>query len=49
MYSLISVILVLTGVLCENVPVLFVAALFAFASNVEIHINIDKEDKPNAD
>ena len=34
MYSLISVILVLTGVLCENVPVLFVAALFAFASNV---------------
>lgn len=29
MYSLISVILVLTGVLCENVPVLFVAALFA--------------------
>ena len=42
MYSLISVILVLTGVLCENVPVLFVAALFAFASNVEIHINIDK-------
>lgn len=42
MYSLISVILVLTGVLCENIPVLFVAALFAFASNVEIHINIDK-------
>lgn len=39
MYSLISVILVLTGVLCENVPVLF----------VEIHINIDKEDKPNDD
>lgn len=49
MYSLISVILVLTGVLCENVPVLFVAALFAFVSNVEIHINIDKEDKPNDD
>ena len=35
--------------LCENVPVLFVAALFAFASNVEIHINIDKGDKPNDD
>lgn len=49
MYSLISVILALTGTLSENVPVLFIAALFAFVSNVDIHINIDKEDKPNDD
>lgn len=40
MCSLISVVLVLIGVYSERVDVLFVAALFAFISNVDIHINI---------
>lgn len=43
MYSLISAILVLVGLLSENVLVLFVATLFAFASNVDIHISINKD------
>lgn len=47
MYSLISFILALIGLFSERVDVLFIAALFAFASNMDIHINIDKEDKHN--
>ena len=43
MCSLISVVLVLIGVVSERVDVLFVAALFAFISNVDIHININKD------
>lgn len=45
MFSLISIILVIVGLVSESIPVLFVAALFAFASNMDIHITIDKEDK----
>lgn len=45
MYSFISLFLVFVGILSENISALFVAALFAFASNIEIHITIDKEDK----
>ena len=44
MCSLISVVLVLIGVVSERVDVLFVAALFAFISNVDIHININNDD-----
>lgn len=47
MCSIISIALVLIGLFSERVDVLFIAALFAFASNVDIHINIDKEDKHN--
>lgn len=49
MCSLISVVLVLIGVYSERVDVLFVAALFAFISNVDIHININKDGDNNAD
>jgi len=49
MCSLISVVLVLIGVYSERVDVLFVAALFAFISNVDIHININKDGYNNAD
>lgn len=45
MYSFISLFLVFVGLLSENIFALFVAALFAFASNVEIHITVNKEDK----
>ena len=45
MFEFISLILVLVGLFSERVDVLFVAALFAFISNVDISININKEDK----
>ena len=48
MCSLISVVLVLIGVVSESVDVLFVAALFAFISNVDIHININKDGDNDA-
>ncbi len=48
MCSLISVVLVLIGVVSERVDVLFVAALFAFISNVDIHININKDGDNDA-
>lgn len=47
MFELISIILVLVGVFSERVDVLFVAALFAFISNVDIHININKDGDNN--
>lgn len=45
MFKFISSILVLVGIFSERVDVLFVAALFALISNVDISININKEDK----
>ena len=45
MFKFISLILVLVGIVSERVDVLFVAALFALISNVDISININKEDK----
>lgn len=45
MFKFISLILVLVGIFPERVDVLFVAALFALISNVDISININKEDK----
>jgi len=43
LFEFISLILVLVGLFSERVDVLFVAALFAFISNVDIHININKD------
>ena len=45
MFKFISLILVLVGIFSERVDVLFVAALFALISNVDISININKGDK----
>ncbi len=45
LFKFISLILVLVGIFSERVDVLFVAALFALISNVDISININKEDK----
>ena len=45
MFKFISLILVLVGIFSERVDVFFVAALFALISNVDISININKEDK----
>lgn len=45
MFKFISLILVLVGIFSERVDVLFVAALFALISNVDISININKEGK----
>ena len=45
MFKFIYLILVLVGIFSERVDVLFVAALFALISNVDISININKEDK----
>lgn len=45
MFKFISLILGLVGIFSERVDVLFVAALFALISNVDISININKEDK----
>ena len=44
MFEFISLILVLAGLFSERVDMLFVA-LFALISNVDISININKEDK----
>ena len=43
MFEFISLILVLVGLFSERVDVLFVAALFALISNVDISININKD------
>ena len=43
MFKFISLILVLVGIFSERVDVLFVAALFALISNVDISININKD------
>ena len=45
MFEFISLILVLVGLFSERVDVFFVSALFALISNVDISININKEDK----
>ena len=48
MAELASFILVIVGIFSERVDVLFVAALFALTSKVDIHINLkldgDKHD-----
>lgn len=43
-YAIISIVLVVCGLSVENVGILAVAALFALASNVEIKINIGRNN-----
>lgn len=44
-YTLISVILVICGLSAESVGILVVAALFAFASKIEIDVHGDGNER----